>query len=141
MDYEYDSNDFVEGTSTHPSNTRSEHVSLEEFTRDLNNALDCIQFQSQYQKVKVLILTWEDGLGVKEDVKVFKELVTSYGYEVRHEFIATRGTDRWLHDTTHQWAHECWRCQEEGKKCLGILYYNGHSMREQGDPEKEVWCE
>jgi hypothetical protein len=93
--------------------------------------------------VKVLILTWEDGLNEKglDDVKVFKELVTSYGYEVRHEFIATRGTDRWLVNTTHQWGDECWRCQEEGKKCLGILYYNGHSMREQEDSKKVVWCE
>jgi hypothetical protein len=52
--YQADSDDFADGTSTHPSNTRSEHVSLEEFKRDLNNALDGIQFQSRYQKVNVL---------------------------------------------------------------------------------------
>jgi hypothetical protein len=125
------------GTVTHPAGQAEGHVSLETFKKDLNSCLEGMKFRTTYDKVFVQILTWEGaaaevGLGLRHDVKVFKNLMLSYNYHVLENVIpddrsATKTAKTILHDFVSL-VHKA-DC-----RTLGIFYYNGHSLYDPGNP-------
>lgn len=108
----------------------------------MNNALKAAgDLNSRsYTGVEVLNIHWENaesevGLGLKHDLKMWIDLCNEMGWKSHTFTIPNVNSRREFFSALKHWDD---RVQtDNGRRPLGIIYYNGHSLRRTN--QSTVW--
>ncbi|KAN0086597.1 hypothetical protein V8E54_000285 [Elaphomyces granulatus] len=121
----------------HPDTISTAHTTFEDWKKEVNEAIKFRLDGTMHDDVRVLLLTWQDNdLGSKakgslildetQDLeRVFRD---EYGYNTRHYQIPSKFPEVTLQNILAQIVADL-ETNEEIKKPLLIIYYNGHAFR------------
>lgn len=125
---------------THDTSLVDEHIpNIEKFAEDLQTAINAawpVRKQSYYEKVSVLLLSWEDdNMGVYREVRRLQYVFSSlYRFDVQEYRIPSKTPGKAT--TTRLISF----LENDGSNTLLIVYYAGHARLGYQGSDPPIWA-